>query len=65
MSKPNEIQIAFDEEMQGYYAIWEPVAIGAGKTRREALDDLRQTAHFGVDTFIDLKLKDINKRKES
>ena len=53
----------FDETTQGYYAIWEPIVIGAGKTRHEALDDLRQAAHFGVDTFIELKLKDINKIK--
>jgi len=64
MSSKSEIQIAFDEVMQGYYAIWEPVAIGTGKTRREALDDLRQTAHFGVDTFIDSHLEVINKIKE-
>ena len=64
MLSKGKIYIAFDEEMQGYYAIWEPIAIGAGKTSHEALDDLRQTAHFGVDTFIDLKLKDINKKKE-
>jgi hypothetical protein len=64
MSRRNEIEVEFDEATQGYYAIWEPVAIGAGKTRYEALDDLRQAAHFGVDTFIKLKLKDINKEKE-
>jgi hypothetical protein len=64
MSSKGEIQIAFDEVMQGYYAIWEPVVIGTGKTRHEALDDLRQTAHFGVDTFIDSRLENINKVKE-
>jgi predicted RNase H-like HicB family nuclease len=64
MSRKSEIHIAFDEVMQGYYVIWEPVVIGTGKTRHEALDDLRQTAHFGVDTFIDLKLENINKIKE-
>ena len=63
MSKTNKIQIAFDEVMQGYYVIWEPVVIGTGKTRREALDDLRQAAHFGVDTFIDLEMEDTNKIK--
>ena len=64
MSNINEIQIEFDEVMRSYYIIWEPVVIGTGKTRREALDDLRQTAHFGVDTFIDSKLDNINKIKE-
>jgi len=64
MSRRNEIDVEFDEATQGYYAVWEPIAIGAGKTKHEALDDLRQAAHFGVDTFIELKLKDINKGKE-
>jgi len=64
MSEVNEIQIEFDEAIQGYYVIWEPVVIGTGKTRREALDDLRRAAHFGVDTFIDSKLENINKIKE-
>ena len=64
MSKTNEIHIDFDEVTQGYYVIWEPVVIGMGKTRRKALADLRQTAHFGVDTFIDLTLENINKIKE-
>ena len=64
MSRRNEIDVEFDEATQGYYAVWEPIVIGAGKTRPEALDDLRQAAHFGVDTFIELKLKDINKVKE-
>ncbi|MBN2462503.1 MAG: hypothetical protein JXB43_02760 [Dehalococcoidia bacterium] len=64
MSQTNEIQIEFDEIAQGYYAVWQPVVIATGKTRRKALDDLRKTAHFGVDTFIDSKLEDINKIKE-
>jgi predicted RNase H-like HicB family nuclease len=64
MPKRNEINVEFDEASQGYYAVWEPIVIGAGKTRQEALDDLRQAAHFGADTFIDLELKDINKEKE-
>jgi predicted RNase H-like HicB family nuclease len=64
MSRRNEIDVEFDEASQGYYAVWETVVIGAGKTRQEALDDLRQAAHFGADTFIDLKLENINKEKE-
>lgn len=64
MSKINEIHIEFDEVAKGYFAVWEPVVIGTGKTMRKALDDLRQTAHFGVDTFIDLRLENINKIKE-
>jgi len=64
VSRTSEIHIAFDEVIQGYYAVWEPIVIGAGKTRHEALKDLRKAAHFGVDTFIELKLEDINKIKE-
>jgi predicted RNase H-like HicB family nuclease len=64
MSKRNEIDIEFDEASRGYYAVWEPVVIGAGNTRQEALQDLKEAAHFGVDTFIDLKLKDISKERE-
>jgi predicted RNase H-like HicB family nuclease len=64
MSRRNDIDVEFDEATQGYYAIWEPIVIGAGKTRHEALDDLRQAAHFGVDTFIELKLKNVSKTEE-
>jgi orotidine-5'-phosphate decarboxylase len=64
MSRRNEIEVEFDEASQDYCAVWELLVIGAGKTRQDALDDLRQAAHFGADTFIDLKLKDINKEKE-
>jgi len=60
VSGQNEIHIEFDEVTNDYYVVWEPIAMGAGKTRQEALDDLRQAAHFGIDTFIDLKLKDID-----
>ena len=60
VSRQNEIHIELDEVTQDYYVVWEPIAMGAGKTRQEALDDLRQAAHFGIDTFIDLKLKDID-----
>jgi len=60
MPRQNDIHLELDELTHDYYAFWEPVAMGAGKTMRDALDDLRQAAHFGIDTFIDLKLKDIN-----
>lgn len=60
MSRQNEIHLEYDDITHDYYVVWEPVAMGAGKTMQEALDDLRQAAHFGIDTFIDLKLKDIN-----
>ena len=61
MSRNNDIELEFDEETRNYYIVWEPIVISLGKTRQGALEDLRQAAHFGVDTFIDLKLKDIGK----
>lgn len=57
----NNINLEFDSETGEYYIIWEPVVIGMGKTERGALEDLREAAHFGVDTLIDLKLKNIKK----
>ena len=64
MSRKNSIDIDFDEKSQDYYVIWEPIIVGMGKTRHETLEDLRTAAHFGVDTFIDLKLKDTRTEKE-
>ena len=64
MPVKGEIALQFDREAQEYYIVWEPVIIGMGRTKEEALEDLRIAAHFGVDTFIDLKLKDIGKGKE-
>jgi predicted RNase H-like HicB family nuclease len=64
MSRRNGIDVKFDEASQGYYAVWEPIVIGSGKTRQEALQDLKEAAHFGADSFIDLKLENINKEKE-
>jgi len=65
MSAKGKINLEFDRETQEHYIIWEPVVIGIGKTRHEALEDLRMAAHLGVDTLIDLKLKGIGKRKEN
>jgi len=60
MSSNRDIQIEFDEETQNYYVSWEPpIAIGLGKTKEEALEDLREAAHLGVDTLIDLKLRNV------
>jgi predicted RNase H-like HicB family nuclease len=55
------IDLEFDKKSGEYYIVWEPVFIGAGKTRDEALRDLREAARFGVDAMIDRKLKDIKK----
>ncbi len=59
-----EIEIEFDEAAKLYFAMWEPVVIGAGDTQYKALNDLKQAAHFGIDAMINLKLKDIVKQKE-
>lgn len=57
----NDINLEFGSETREYYIIWEPIVISTGKTRHEALEDLREAAHCGVDTLIDLKLKNIAK----
>jgi predicted RNase H-like HicB family nuclease len=57
----NSIELDFDEESGEYYIVWEPVIMGAGKTADEALEDLREAAHFGVETLIDQKLQKIEK----
>ena len=59
----NRIDLEFDKESGEYYIVWEPLVIGSGKTRDEALRDLREAAHFGVDTVIGRKLKDIKKEE--
>jgi hypothetical protein len=64
MSRKNDINISFDEETRDYYVIWEPIIIGMGKTEVKAWQDLREAAHFCVDSFIDLKFKDITIGKE-
>ena len=61
MSVTKDIELEFDEETQNDYIIWESIAIGSGKTKEETLRDLRETAHLGVDTLIDIKLRDIKK----
>jgi predicted RNase H-like HicB family nuclease len=57
----NEINLEFDSQSGEYYIVWKPIVIGMGKTRGKALEDLREAAHFGVDTLIDLKLENIKK----
>jgi hypothetical protein len=56
----NEIMIAYDDDSQSYYCIWRPLtSVGLGRTEAEALDDLRAAAHFGIETIVDLKLREI------
>ena len=57
----NRINLEFDKEGGEYYIVWKPVVISAGKTEDEALEDLREAAHFSVDTLVDRKLQDIKK----
>ena len=58
-SAKGEISLEFDRETQEYYVIWQPVVIATGRTEQETLEDLRTTAHSGIDTWINLKKKDI------
>ena len=56
----NEIAVEYDEELRSYYIVWSPVAaVALGTTQKEALEELRATAHFGVDTEVNLKLAEI------
>jgi predicted RNase H-like HicB family nuclease len=58
----DEIVIAYDDDSQNYYCIWRPLtSVGLGKTEVEALDDLRAAAHLGIETTVDLKLREIEK----
>jgi predicted RNase H-like HicB family nuclease len=54
----DEILVDYDDNSQSYYCIWQPLTcIGMGKTKVEALADLRAAAHFGIETIVDLKLR--------
>jgi len=58
----DEIIIAYDDDSQSYYCIWRPLtSVGLGKTEAEALNDLRAAAHFGIDTAVNLKVREIEK----
>jgi predicted RNase H-like HicB family nuclease len=58
----DEIIIAYDDDSQSYYCIWRPLtSVGLGETEAEALGDLRAAAHFGIETMVDLKLREIEK----
>jgi len=55
-----EILVAYDGDSQSYYCIWQPLTcVGLGKTKMEALADLRAAAHFGIESVVDLKLTEI------
>ena len=57
----NDIKLDYDKESGDYYIVWEPVVLSAGQTARQALEELRGAAHSGVDTLIDLKIKELKK----
>lgn len=59
-SNNGEIKIELDKVTQHYYIVWELSVIGLGKTKQEALESLREAAHFGVDSLIDQKLRNIS-----
>lgn len=57
----HEIRIEYDNPERNCYVILDSgKAIGLGTTDREALEDLRDVAHFYIDTTIDLKLQEVN-----
>ena len=56
----DNIRIEYEESEQYYYIVWQPmVVIGSGATGKEALEDLREAAHFGIDTILDTKLEEL------
>jgi len=59
-SNNGEIKIELDKVTQHYYIVWELSVISLGKTKQEALETLRKAAHFGVDSLIDQKLRNIS-----
>lgn len=59
-----DIEIEFDEETRSHFVVWQPFLVSSGRTQREALEDLRAAAHFGIDTMIDLKLAKVKQHKE-
>ena len=60
-----KIDLKYNRSIKEYYIVWKPVVISAGKTKNEALEDLRAASHFCTDAVVDLKLQDINLSKEA
>ena len=59
------IEIGFDEASLNYYAVTKLSVLGLGKTREEALEDLREAGHFGIDTIINTKLNPAKRRTKT
>ena len=55
------MSINYDSESGEYIAAWKLSVMGAGKTRVEALEDLRETALFGINTIIENIKQPLNK----
>jgi predicted RNase H-like HicB family nuclease len=56
----NKIEIEYDETSGNFYIAWcPPAVVSMGDTEQDALDDLRQAAHFGIDTVLDIKLAEL------
>ena len=61
----DDIIIAYDGDSRSYYCIWRPLtSVGLGNTEAEALDDLRAAGHFGIETMVNLKLREIEKNSD-
>jgi predicted RNase H-like HicB family nuclease len=57
-SENKEIHIEYDTVSNNYYVVWQPmVVVSAGSTRKEALDDLKKAAHFGIDTILNREVE--------
>jgi predicted RNase H-like HicB family nuclease len=52
-NESRDIQINYDTVSNSYYIVWQPmVVISAGPTIKEALRELKEAAHFGIDTIL-------------
>ena len=58
MPMTGEILLEFDEETREYFAVWEPVIFGMGKTEQEAMQDLVGAAELLMDSN-NIKIGDI------
>lgn len=50
MPLTTDILLEFDEETREYFAVWEPVIIGMGKTEHEAIQDMMAAADMLLDS---------------
>ena len=50
MPVTGDILLEFDEETREYFAVWEPIIIGMGKTEQEAIQDMMAAAEVLLDS---------------